>query len=79
MPNKVTNKKNIEIFKQDINSLSYEESISALETILNKVQDEREENVLRDVWGRGSWGEVRPMSCPAFISARPRHAMALYF
>ena len=37
MPNKVTNKKNIEIFKQDINSLSYEESISALDTILNNV------------------------------------------
>ena len=40
MTNKVTNKKNIEIFKQDINKLSYEESISALETILNNVQDE---------------------------------------
>ena len=40
MSNKVTNKKNIELFKQDINSLSYEESISALETILNNVQDE---------------------------------------
>ncbi len=40
MSNKVTNKKNIEIFKQDINRLSYEESISALETILNNVQDE---------------------------------------
>ena len=40
MPNKVTNKKNIEIFKQDINRLSYEESISELETILNNVQDE---------------------------------------
>ena len=40
MSKKVTNKKNIEIFQQDINRLSYEESISALETILNKVQDE---------------------------------------
>ena len=40
MPNKVNNKKNIEIFKQDINRLSYEESISELETILNNVQDE---------------------------------------
>ena len=40
MSNKVTNKKNIEIFKQDIHRLSYEESISALETILNNVQDE---------------------------------------
>ena len=40
MSNKVTNKKNIEIFKQDINRLSYEESISELETILNNVQDE---------------------------------------
>ena len=38
--NKVTSKKNIEIFKQDINKLSYEESISELETILNNVQDE---------------------------------------
>ena len=40
MSNKVTNKKNIEIFKQDINKLSYEESISQLETILKNVQDE---------------------------------------
>jgi len=40
MSNKVTNKKNIEILKKDINRLSYEESISALETILNNVQDE---------------------------------------
>ena len=39
MSNNVTNKKNIEIFKQDINRLSYEESISELETILNNVQD----------------------------------------
>ena len=37
---KVTNKKNIEILKQDINKLSYEESISELETILSNVQDE---------------------------------------
>tara|TARA_Y100001968_G_scaffold190946_1_gene174952 strand:+ start:410 stop:700 length:291 start_codon:yes stop_codon:yes gene_type:complete len=40
MSNKVTNKKNIEIFKQDIDKLSYEESMSELETILNNVQDE---------------------------------------
>ena len=40
MSNKVTNKKNIEILKQDINRLSYEESISELEAILNNVQDE---------------------------------------
>ena len=36
----MSNKKNIELFKQDINKLSYEESISELETILNHVQDE---------------------------------------
>tara|TARA_B100000700_G_scaffold304900_1_gene378061 strand:- start:279 stop:569 length:291 start_codon:yes stop_codon:yes gene_type:complete len=40
MSKKVTNKKNIETFKQDINKLSYEESISEVESILNKVQDE---------------------------------------
>ena len=40
MSNKVTNKKNIEIFKKDINKLSYEESISELEIILTNVQDE---------------------------------------
>ena len=40
MLNKVTNKKNIEIFKQEINKLSYEESIAELETILINVQDE---------------------------------------
>ena len=40
MSNKVTNKNNIEIFKQDLNRLSYEESISALETIFKNVQDE---------------------------------------
>tara|TARA_Y100001968_G_scaffold249330_1_gene234100 strand:- start:412 stop:705 length:294 start_codon:yes stop_codon:yes gene_type:complete len=34
------NLKNIEMFKKDINNLSYEESISQLETILNNVQDE---------------------------------------
>ena len=38
--NKVTNKKYIEIFKEDINELSYEESISELENILSNVQDE---------------------------------------
>ena len=37
---KVTNKKNLEILKNDINKLSYEESISQLETILKNVQDE---------------------------------------
>ena len=40
MSNKVKNKKNIEIFKQDINKFSYEQSIAELETILNNVQDE---------------------------------------
>ena len=40
MSNEVTNKKNIEILKKDINKLSYEESISELETILGNVQDE---------------------------------------
>ena len=40
MSKKVTNKKNIEILKNDINKLSYEESISQLETILKNVQDE---------------------------------------
>ena len=40
MSNKFTNKKNIEIFKKDIDKLSYEESISELETILKNVQDE---------------------------------------
>ena len=38
--NKETNMKNIEIFKKDIKKLSYEESISELETILINVQDE---------------------------------------
>jgi len=38
--NKATNKKKLEIFRQDIKKLSYEESISELETILNNVQDE---------------------------------------
>ncbi|WP_269624079.1 exodeoxyribonuclease VII small subunit [Prochlorococcus marinus] len=40
MSNKVTNKNNIEIFKKDINKLTYEESISELEKILSNVQDE---------------------------------------
>ena len=40
MSNKVTNKKNIEILRKDINKLSYEESIAELETILINVQDE---------------------------------------
>ena len=38
--NKVNHKKYIESFKKDIKNLSYEESISELETILNNVQDE---------------------------------------
>ena len=37
---KVNNKKNIEILKKGINNLSYEESISELETILTNLQDE---------------------------------------
>ena len=37
---KDTNRKNMEIFKEDIKKLSYEESISKLETILTNVQDE---------------------------------------
>ena len=37
---KETNMKNIEILKKAIKKLSYEESISELETILNNVQDE---------------------------------------
>ncbi len=40
MSNKVTNKKNIEMLKKNINKLSYEESISELEIILKNVQDE---------------------------------------
>ena len=34
------NMKNLEIFKKNIKKLSYEESISELETILKNVQDE---------------------------------------
>ena len=37
---KDTNRKNMEIFKKNIKKLSYEESISKLETILTNVQDE---------------------------------------
>tara|TARA_Y100001968_G_scaffold10892_1_gene9113 strand:+ start:14 stop:295 length:282 start_codon:yes stop_codon:yes gene_type:complete len=37
---KGTNTKNFEAFKKDIKKLSYEESISELEIILKKVQDE---------------------------------------
>ena len=37
---KDTNRKNMEIFKKDLKKLSYEESISKLETILTNVQDE---------------------------------------
>ena len=37
---KDNNMKNIELFKKYLKQLSYEESISELETILNNVQDE---------------------------------------
>ena len=37
---KDAHRKNMEIFKKDIKKLSYEESISKLETILTNVQDE---------------------------------------
>tara|TARA_B100001250_G_C19448424_1_gene634883 strand:+ start:387 stop:671 length:285 start_codon:yes stop_codon:yes gene_type:complete len=37
---KVTSKKNIEMLKKDINKLTYEETISELDTILTNVQDE---------------------------------------
>ena len=40
MSTKFNNLNNIEIMKKDINKLSYEESISELETILINVQDE---------------------------------------
>tara|TARA_Y100001968_G_C19193294_1_gene636249 strand:- start:75 stop:365 length:291 start_codon:yes stop_codon:yes gene_type:complete len=40
MSKKKTNIKNIEIIKNDIMKLSYEESIEALENILKNVQDE---------------------------------------
>ena len=40
MPKKISSKKNIEAFKKDIIKLSYEESISELETILRNVQDQ---------------------------------------
>ena len=40
MSNKLTSIKNIETFKKYIEKLSYEESISALEIILNNIQDE---------------------------------------
>ena len=40
MSNKANNKKNVAALKKDINQLSYEESISELETILINVQDE---------------------------------------
>tara|TARA_Y100001968_G_C19233262_1_gene655551 strand:- start:288 stop:533 length:246 start_codon:yes stop_codon:yes gene_type:complete len=40
MSKKVTSMKNIEAFKKDIKKLTYEESISALETILTNVQDQ---------------------------------------
>ena len=40
MSNKEINLKNIEIFKEDIKKLSYEESILELEIILKNVQDE---------------------------------------
>ena len=40
MSKKVVNKKNLDILKKDINKLTYEESISELETILTNVKDE---------------------------------------
>ena len=40
MSKKVTKIKDIEAFKKNINKLSYEESISELETIMKNVQDE---------------------------------------
>ena len=40
MSKKISSKKNIEAFKKDIIKLSYEESISELETILRNVQDQ---------------------------------------
>ncbi len=40
MYKKVNNKKNMQILEKDINKLSYEDSISELETILMNVQDE---------------------------------------
>ena len=40
MSNKATNKKDIEILKKDIKKLSYEESISELESILTNIQDD---------------------------------------
>tara|TARA_Y100001968_G_scaffold155123_1_gene141693 strand:+ start:128 stop:409 length:282 start_codon:yes stop_codon:yes gene_type:complete len=40
MSKKVNNIKSTETFKNDIKKLNYEESISALETILANVQDE---------------------------------------
>ena len=39
-PNKVTNMKNIQILKEYIKELSYEESMVELEDILTNVQDE---------------------------------------
>ena len=39
-PNKETNMKNIQILKEYIKKLSYEESMAELEDILNNVQDE---------------------------------------
>jgi len=40
MSNKGKNKANIKTLKKNINKLSYEESISELETILKSIQDE---------------------------------------
>tara|TARA_B100000700_G_C14537785_1_gene620525 strand:+ start:144 stop:434 length:291 start_codon:yes stop_codon:yes gene_type:complete len=40
MTNNVSNKKNIENLRKNINTLNYEDSISELETILSNVQDE---------------------------------------
>ena len=61
MSNKVTNKKNIEIFKQDINRLSYEESISVLETILSKIQDDLFKLKIRKQFEKG-WPKVQALA-----------------
>ena len=52
---KDTNRKNMEIFKKDIKKLSYEESISKLETILTNVQDENISlNKIKDNYIKGN-------------------------
>ena len=52
---KDANRKNMEIFKKDIKKLSYEESISRLETILTNVQDENISlNKIKDNYIKGN-------------------------